>query len=372
MAGITLDDLKPYQTKAAGELAQMIQEFPSARLKPRYNSETGAMMPFLCRLRAVTGAGKTPILAVASTQLQNGIILWTTNRGAVISQTRANLDSGKYAPLLPEGVNIYILGEMTPQDWREVTEAETGLTILLATVASFNQEGDTLKIHQQRGDTTYWEMLGGIGPMGRKRSLYVYYDEGHGATAKQFTKLRELEPKAFLLASASPLPDDFYDLLPGGTQTEREASLTARTVAVPTPEVVAAGLLKTRLYLVDCDVAAADAIAEANRKWRELAAKFAPLGEIPISCYIVNDTGRGVDVWEELIGLGVPPGRIAVHLSGAEAVMIERRGSANGLIDTYKAKKTARRPPRRRLHASCLEPDAARRVGRADGLRRLH
>jgi len=143
---------------------------------------------------------------------------------------------------------------------------------------------------------------------------------------------------ALMPGSSTPRDDD-NPALTGSTQADREESLKVRTVAVPTPEVVAAGLLKTRLYLVDCDIASADAIAEANRKWQELATKFAPLGDTPISCYIVNDTPRGVDVWEELVSLGVPPGRIAVHLDKAEAVMIERRGSSSGLIDTYKAKK---------------------------------
>lgn len=337
---ITQKDLKPYQTRAAGALSAMLQEFPSARFKTRYDSETGRPLPFLCRLKAITGAGKTPILALAAKQLENGIILWTTNRGAVISQTRANLlPGGKYAALLPPDTQVFDLGSMAPSDWTDVTQAQKGLTILLSTVASFNQEGDKLRIHQPRGNTTYWKMLGGIGDEGRKRPLYIFYDEGHGATEKQFRKLRELSPRAFTLASASPLPDDFFDLLPGASQDEKNRSLEARTVPVPTPEVVAAGLLKTRLYLVDCDIAQADAITEANAKWQELAAKFAPQGKFPIACFIVNETQRGVDVWEQLVKIGVPPARIAVHLNGAGEVMELRRGVSNGLIDTYKAKK---------------------------------
>ena len=44
-------------------------------------------------------------------------------------------------------------------------------------------------------------------------------------------------------------------MLPGTTPDEKSASLELRTVPVPTQEVVAAGLLKTRLYLVDCNIA---------------------------------------------------------------------------------------------------------------------
>lgn len=341
MTLITFKDLKPYQTQAANKLAEMIQEYPNGSLKPKYNPDTGAMLPLLCRLKAITGAGKTPILAVTAAQLGNAIILWTTNRGAVISQTKANLlPGGKYADLLPDGTAVYDLGEMGLSDWTETMSATTGLTILLSTVASFNQDSDKLNIHKERNGTTHWKMLGGIGPDSRTRPLYVFYDEGHGVTNNQFRRLRELGPKAFLLASASDLPDEFNDMLPGETPDAKSASLALRTVPVPTPEVVAAGLLKTRLYLVDCNIAQADAVAEANQRWQILAEKFAKeKGEVPIACFIVNSTQRGVDVWEDLIKLGIPPARIAVHLNGAEAVMMDRRGMMNGLLDTYKAKK---------------------------------
>lgn len=338
MKPITVKDLKPYQTHAAGALAAMIQEYPTPRLEGWYDQRTRKLLPLLCRLRAITGAGKTPILALTAQQLGDAVILWTTNRGAVISQTKANLlPGGKYADLLPEDTTVHEIADMQPQDWTQAMQATTGLTILLATVASFNQDGDKLKIHQDRNGTTHWKMLGGHGEEGRKRPLYVFYDEGHGATVNQFRRLREVNPKAFLLASASPLPDEFNDLLPGATLDEKAQSLEVRTVPVPTPEVVKAGLLKTRLYLMDCHIDLHDAVAEANERWSALAAKFAARGgETPIVCFIVNETTRGVEVWEQLVGLGVPRNRIAVHLNGAEAVMEAHRGANNGLVDTYK------------------------------------
>jgi len=90
--------------------------------------------------------------------------------------------------------------------------------------------------------------------------------EGHGVTEKQFQKLRELHPYAFVLASASPLPEDLADLLSGRTTEERQESLKERTVLVPTREVVEVGLLKNRLYLVDCNTASADAVKEAAKE----------------------------------------------------------------------------------------------------------
>jgi type III restriction enzyme len=341
---MTEKDLKPFQTHAAGELSALIQEFPSDRLKPRYDPDSGELLPLLLRLKAITGAGKTPILALLARQISNGIILWTTNRSSVIGQTKTNLlPGGKYASLLPENVTIHEIPEMTPLDWTNAMQSTTGLTILIATVASFNQDSDTLRIHKDLGNgVTYWKMLGGQGEEGRQRPLYVYYDEGHGATNNQFRRLRDLKPKAFLLASASPLPDEFNDLLPGKTIEERSESLEVRTAAVPTPEVVKAGLLKTRLYLMDCNTEMGDAVGEANSKWHEIWQKTRQNGisESPIACFIVNSTPRGVEVWRKLIDLGVPPGRIAVHLNKAGSVATEMYGPAHTLIDTYKDKKS--------------------------------
>ena len=343
---IRRSDLKPFQERAASSLAEMIQEYPSSRFRPRYNPDTGSLLPFLCRLRAITGAGKTPILSLAAQHLKTGVILWTTNRGAVISQTLTNLRAGgKYSSLLPEGTQVFPLGEMSPSDWEQTMQATDGLTLLLSTVAAFNQDGDNLKIHQ--GDPTRWQMLGGaektIG--GRIRPLYVFYDEGHGATDRQFQKLRELNPKAFVLASASPLPEDLADLLSGRTPEERRESLAERTVSVSTKTVVKEGLLKDRLYFIDCNTAQSDAIREANSKWEELSEKLLPFGKTPIACFIVNATIRGVDIWEQLVELKVNPAKIAVHLNGARDVILDRRGATSALIDTYTGKKPQDRSP---------------------------
>lgn len=348
MSLIRRSDLKPFQERAASALAEMIQEYPSNRFRPRYNPDTGTLLPFLCRLRAITGAGKTPILALTAQHLKTGVVLWTTNRGAVISQTLANLRAGgKYSALVPEGTQVFQLGEMSPADWEQTMQATEGLTILLSTVAAFNQDGDNLKIHQKYGDVTRWEMLGGAERTrgGRVRPLFVFYDEGHGVTEHQFQKLRELDPKAFVLASASPLPEDLADLLSGKTPEERRESMAERTASVSTKEVVEAGLLKSRLYFIDCNTAKADAIREANSKWVELAAKLRPYGKTPIACFIVNETTRGVDIWEQLVQLGVNPGKIAVHLNGARDVILDRRGTASSLIDTYSGKKAQERSP---------------------------
>lgn len=225
--------------------------------------------------------------------------------------------------------------------------ATTGLTIFLSTVAAFNQDSDKLRVHKPVGGVTRWEMLSGRADVSgaRQRPHFVFYDEGHGATDNQFRKLRELKPAAFLLASASPLPEDLVDLLSGSSTDERQASMALRTHVVSTKEVVLTGLLKQRLYFVDCNTAKADAIHEAHTKWTELAGKAELAKTPPIACFIVNETARGVDIWEQLTELGVNPSKIAVHLNGARDVIVDRRGVTAGLVDTYSGKSAQERSP---------------------------
>lgn len=344
MQNLSRDDLKPFQLLASGELAQMLGAYPGSRFKRWFNPENGQPYPFLCRLRAITGSGKTPMLALCAATLGDAIILWTTNRGAVISQTAANLSAGgRYSALLPNDTQVLEFANLTDTDWSDVITTQNGLTIILSTVALFNRDGDVLNAHKDRGDTTYWEMLAGRGSEARHRPLYVVYDEAHGGTKAQFSRLTELDPRAFVLASASDLPEDLAHLLPGMTSEEKSVSLQNQTVVVPTPKVVEAGLLKTRLYLVDCNTTRRDALKEANDKWFDLSQKLKAISEWPVMCCIVNSTQAGLEVWETLTqDLKVDPRRVAVHLASIDRALPEANPNAPWaqLIDTHKAKKT--------------------------------
>nr|WP_315419945.1 DEAD/DEAH box helicase family protein [uncultured Pedobacter sp.] len=344
MKQINQDALKPFQLKASGDLVNMLSTYPSPLYKIRYNPDTGLPYPFLCRLKAITGSGKTPILASALNLLSNSIILWTTNRGAVISQTKTNLSSGgKYSSLLPIDVQVIELKDLSMSEWYNLITAKSGVTIVLATVALFNQEGDILNVHKDRGGTSYWEMLSGNGPDKRNRPLYVVYDEAHGGTKAQFTRLTELNPSAFILASATKLPESLEELLPGKTIEEKSKALDIQTVKVNTKDVVATGLLKTRLYLVDCNTTRIDALKEANDKWLYLSKKLAKFNELPIMCAIVNSTLAGLEIWEILTQhLKVDPTRVAVHLSNVEKHFGDLNPNTpwGQLVDTHKAGKT--------------------------------
>lgn len=341
---LSRDDLKPFQLQACDELSQMLTTYPGPPFRPWFNPATGEPYPFLCRLRAITGSGKTPMLALSTQTLGDAIILWTTNRGAIISQTAANLSAGgRYSALLPEDAQILELSDLSTLDWSEVVSAKTGLTIILSTVALFNRDGDVLNVHKDRGGTTHWEMLSGRGPEARHRQLYVVYDEAHGGTKAQFSRLTELNPRAFVLASASDLPEDLAHLLPGMTSEEKSDSLQKQTVVVHTPDVVKEGLLKTRLYLVDCNTTRRNALKEANDKWFDLSQKLKAISEWPVMCCIVNSTLAGLEVWEILTqDLKVDPRRVAVHLANVDKALADANLNApwGRLIDTHKAKKT--------------------------------
>lgn len=54
----------------------------------------GRKIPFVGQLKAVTGAGKTPILANVIGRLNPAIVLWTTVFGSVVDQTVSNLRTG--------------------------------------------------------------------------------------------------------------------------------------------------------------------------------------------------------------------------------------------------------------------------------------
>lgn len=343
MKQLTRETLKPFQLKAAGNLSNMLVSYPNPPFKKWFNPETGEVYPFICRLKAITGSGKTPMLALSMSVLGNAIVLWTTNRGAVISQTANNLNTdGRYSALLPANTQVLELSDLSSSDWDDVITAQSGLTIILSTVALFNRDDDVLNIHKDRGGISYWDMLAGNGVQPRQRPLYVVYDEAHGGTKAQFSRLTELNPRSIVLASASDLPDDLYPLVPGNTSEEKSIALQNQTVIVPTAEVVEAGLLKNRLYLVDCNTTRYDAIKEANDQWLKLSHKLENLSEWPIMCCIVNSTTAGLEVWETLTQyLGIDPHRVAVHLSGIDKALAEVNPNAPwGLMtNTYKAKK---------------------------------
>ncbi|MGJ7565258.1 DEAD/DEAH box helicase family protein [Variovorax sp. GB1R11] len=177
--------------------------------------------PFFQALSALTGAGKTPILAEAVTLIRNElqgepIVLWMSKARSVVTQTFNNFNGGKYAPLV-EGFQVCTIKELKPT---MVEDSSTPL-LVLTTTGLFNNkdqaEGD-LRIYRaaqdRQGGKSMWQRLIDRSDGQARRPLIIVYDEAHNLSEQQTDILRELEPEAWLLASATiKLPTKFHNLV---------------------------------------------------------------------------------------------------------------------------------------------------------------
>jgi type III restriction enzyme len=344
-------ELLGFQTRAVRAVLSAVKSHEPSRYLAAgltsYDIEDGEPLPYVHRLKAVTGAGKTPILAAIAGELGDAIVLWTTPSAAVIKQTVAAL-RGKYRSLLPADTQICDLSETTDADWGSALDTHSGLSILVATVGSFNQSGDTLRLH--KGSPSRWEELRIRAKGGRRqRRLFVLYDEGHNSTSAQLSRIATLRPYALVLAGASPLPGDLLDLLPGGSRTKKEEYLAQRTTLVSTKTVVKANLLKRGLHLASCHQPWQDILRAACDTRAKLEAVSSATQPSPIMCSIVNRTDGAIDVWMELLRIGVPAHKIAVHVTKATQVAQQVPGAnVSALHDTY---------------ARGMDPDAIRAAG---------
>lgn len=165
---------------------------------------------FYQALSALTGSGKTPILADAVSQMRahlsgEPLVLWVSKNRVVVDQTLANFQAGGKYEGLVEGFIASKLSELRADGLHDSLTPR----LLLATTGSFNQKdkGDgTLRVHKQADDTLpgpLWEALRNRRVDGKRRPLIIVYDEGHNLTDQQTDLLLELEPEALLVASAT-------------------------------------------------------------------------------------------------------------------------------------------------------------------------
>jgi type III restriction enzyme len=281
----------------------------------------GRPVPFVGQLKAVTGAGKTPILADVVGRLKPAIILWTTKYGAVVDQTVSNL-RGKYRHLLGAGdVEIINFSEVTsPELWEYLLDRKDGLTVIVSTVAMWNSAEKDLRLNVHRpspdwGALSRWDGL----KQNRKRPLWVVYDEAHNTTTDQVELLDDLNPSGFFVASASQIKGKLQLYLTGLPEALRQA----RIVPISTRAVVEAQLLKSTISLADYDSSPEEMIHDvvARRQQLEQALQAASSAIVPKAIYVVegsNTRVKGVEprptaIWRTLVNLcGVPKNNIAV------------------------------------------------------------
>lgn len=279
----------------------------------------GRPVPFVGQLQAVTGAGKTPILANVVSRLAPAIVLWTTKFGSVVDQTVTNL-RGKYRHLLGQGgVEIINFGDITSAaEWDYIIDRRERLTILVSTVAMWNsaEKDERLNVHRpcmDWGGKTRWEHL----MEDRKRPLWVVYDEAHNTTTEQVELLDDLNPAGFFVASASALKGrlQFYlSSLPPAVRA-------TRIIPVSTRAVVEAQLLKSTISLSDYSSSTEQMLVDVVKKRNGLENLLKKGGSniVPKAIYVVEssnaakgDEPRPVAIWRTLKQQGIPASEIAI------------------------------------------------------------
>jgi type III restriction enzyme len=208
-------ELKVFQSKAANQIASRYAFFANHVDRPRKGNKP---RPFFQALSALTGAGKTPVLAEAVAQMRahfacEPIVFWMSKAKSVVAQTYTNFSGGgKYSEII-DGFRVINIAQLNPQ---LIADGGTPLMVI-ATTGLFNnkdQAAGALNIYKRDedlfGNQSPWERLIDRSADGKRRPLIIVYDEGHNLSEQQTDILSELEPDAYLLASATlKLPDNF-------------------------------------------------------------------------------------------------------------------------------------------------------------------
>ncbi|MEP2612453.1 DEAD/DEAH box helicase family protein, partial [Marinobacter alexandrii] len=208
-------ELKTFQSKSSKLMADRFGLFANHPDRP---SKGQIPRPFFQALSALTGAGKTPILADAVTRIRahltaEPIVLWMSKARSVIGQTHSNfVVGGKYSHLIEDFRTVRI-ADLTPQ---LLADGSAPLLITTTTGLFNNKEQAEGNLHIYKtdkdtfGDASPWERLIQRDTGEERRPLIIVYDEGHNLSEQQAEILAELEPDAYLLASATlRLPENF-------------------------------------------------------------------------------------------------------------------------------------------------------------------
>ena len=331
-----------FQEEAAATVSSHISDYLDAPAVTTLNKKRH-VAPFFQALSAVTGAGKTVILAEAVSQISDTmpvkpVIMWLSRGRVVVRQTFVNLSpGGKYHHLL-DGMAVDALANYKPET---VADADEPL-VYFATVGTFNQkdkDSGSLLIHKSDVDnmeSSIWEALTTrTDSSGNRRPLIVVYDEAQNLSDQQTELLLELEPDGFLVASATMR-------LPARIGAEIKHIKTAGYVdddlitKVKTKDVVAEGLIKDTVLLEGYNTPMEEAVARLLSDWTQARSEAHGLGLPfdPKCIYVCNtnvvaDTPNVTDdpkqpfaqrqappilIWRYLVEqMGVDPSTIAVY-----------------------------------------------------------
>ena len=199
-------DLMKFQIQASETIAERYSKYMEEPLP----GLRGKFVPFYQNLSAITGAGKTLILADTIEQIRaysstQPIVLWLSKGKVIVSQTIENFTTGKYVDNIPN----YLVKPLLDCKESDLLDDAQGL-LLIATVGKINQkdkEGGDRRVFQtgiDNANNSLWEMLKTRkNYQGIKRYLIVVYDEGHNLSDQQTRLLLDLNPSALIAASAT-------------------------------------------------------------------------------------------------------------------------------------------------------------------------
>lgn len=296
-------------------------------------------IPLLSQIKAITGAGKTPLLAATLAGIGPGIVFWTTKSLTVAQQTIEKLRS-TYEPLLPPDHRVLDFYP-SPGEWEDMFSATSGLTIWVRTVASWNDPKGTasdedarLNLHRRPmgrdTELSPWEQLADA--TARNRPLWVVYDEGHGQTTVQLDQLLDLQPVGIFAASATPtMSARWRSLVEQLIKSKRWGPIYERAqVAIATGKVAEAQLLKNRVVVHDLNVEDSAKLDQVVARYKQLVkvATRSRTGVEPRALYVVERSNlkRGeagepppTIIWRHLVErLGIPAGQVAVATNTKE------------------------------------------------------
>ena len=146
-------ELKVFQSDAARAIVDRYAFFAGHPYRPRKGPKP---RPYFQALSALTGAGKTPVLAQAVSLMRSHfssepIIFWMSKAKSVVAQTYSNFcPGGKYAEIV-EGFRVINIGQLTPA---HIEDGATPLMIM-ATTGLFNnrdQSEGALNIYKKDAD----------------------------------------------------------------------------------------------------------------------------------------------------------------------------------------------------------------------------
>lgn len=297
-----------FQEQAAATMANRVTDYLDNQVTVG-TKKNPHDVPFFQALSALTGAGKTVILAeavshIAETMPVPPVVMWLSRGKVVVQQSFTNLSpGGKYHHLL-DNMSVQALADYLPT---EVAESGSPL-VYFATVGTFNQrdqEDGTLRIYKSDIDNmevSIWEALRKrTDTEGHRRPLVIVYDEAHNLSDQQTELLLELEPDGFLLATATMrLPARIGEEV--GYLRRHGWTDDNLITKVKTPDVVAEGLVKQTVLLEGYNAPMEETISNLVRDWTQAkrVAESQQLDVTPKAIYVCNtnvvaDTPNQID-----------------------------------------------------------------------------